>query len=90
MANVREPGARTSIQRQARKWLIRMDGDERLTRAEKEDLREWMSRSALHRKELVRLARFWNQANILTELVGCFGSKRGKPERGRDSQDGGR
>jgi ferric-dicitrate binding protein FerR (iron transport regulator) len=90
MANVGEPGARTSLQRQARKWLIRMDGDERLTEAEKEALREWMSRSALHRKELVRLAKFWGQANILTELVGCFESKRREHERGRDGQNGGR
>jgi ferric-dicitrate binding protein FerR (iron transport regulator) len=76
MKNVGEPGAWTLIQRQARKWLVRMDGDKRLTEAEKEALREWMSRSARHRKELVRLAKFWNQANILTGLVGCFESRR--------------
>jgi ferric-dicitrate binding protein FerR (iron transport regulator) len=76
MENVGESGAGTLIQRQARKWLIRMDGDKRLTEVEKEALREWMRRSARHRKELTRLARFWNQANILTELVGCFGSRR--------------
>jgi ferric-dicitrate binding protein FerR (iron transport regulator) len=76
MENVREPGAWTLIQRQARKWLVRMDGDKRLTETEKKALREWMSRSARHRQELARLARFWNQANILTELVGCFGPRR--------------
>jgi ferric-dicitrate binding protein FerR (iron transport regulator) len=90
MENVGEPSAWTLIQRQARKWLVRMDCDRRLTEAEKEALREWMSRSALHRKELVRLARFWNQANILTELVDCFESKRPKHERRRDGQNGGR
>jgi ferric-dicitrate binding protein FerR (iron transport regulator) len=72
MENVEEPGAWTSLQREAGKWLVRMDGDKRLTQAEKVALKEWMSRSAQHRKELARLAKFWNQANILTELVGCF------------------
>ena len=76
MANVGEPGAWTLIQRQARKWLVRMDGDRRLTETEKKALMEWMRRSARHRKELERLAKFWNQANILTELVGCSGSRR--------------
>ncbi len=76
MENVGESGEWTLIQRQARKWLVRMDGDKRLTEAERKALKEWMSRSARHRKELARLAKFWNQANIMTELVGCFGSRR--------------
>lgn len=76
MENAGGSGAGTLIQRQARKWLVRMDGDERLTEVEREALREWMSRSPRHRRELARLARFWNQANILTELVGCFRSRR--------------
>ena len=72
MGNVVEFGARTSIERQAREWLIRMDGDEPLSTSERESLREWMSRSALHREELIRIARFWNQANVLTELAGSL------------------
>ena len=36
MARVVKLGARTSIERQARKWLVRMNGDEPLTEAEKE------------------------------------------------------
>lgn len=82
MQHVGAPSARTSIQRQARQWLIRMDGDQRLIDAERKALKEWMGRSALHRRELVRLVRFWNQANRLTELVGCFGP--------RDDRGGGR
>lgn len=80
-----ELGARTAIQRQAGKWLIRMDGDEPLTSAEKKALREWMSCSAEHRRELVRLARFWNHANILTDLmagVDALGREQ-KAHRGR-------
>ena len=72
MGNVVEFGARTSIERQAQEWLIRMDGDAPLSTSEKKSLREWMSRSAQHREELIRIARFWNQANVLTELAVCL------------------
>jgi transmembrane sensor len=66
--NVVEFEARTSVERQAREWLVRMDGDEPLTEAEIEALREWMHRSALHREELQRICKFWRQANVLSEL----------------------
>jgi transmembrane sensor len=66
------------IERQARKWLVRMDGDKPLSDAEKRALQEWMSRGVLHRQELLRLARFWKQANVLTELAVDFGSARRK------------
>ena len=69
MGNVVEFGARTSIERQAQEWLIRMDGDEPLSTSERDALREWMSRSSAHGDELIRVARFWNQANVLTELA---------------------
>ena len=69
MGNVVEFGARTSIERQAQEWLIRMDGDEPLNTSERRALREWINRSALHREELIRIARFWKQANVLTELA---------------------
>jgi transmembrane sensor len=62
--------ARTSIEYEARRWLIRMDGDEPLTDTENAALREWMNRSTLHRNELARLGKFWIKANILSELVG--------------------
>ena len=69
MGNVVEFSVRTSIERQAQEWLIRMDGDEPLNAGEKESLKEWMNRSAAHRQELIRIARFWNQANVLTRLA---------------------
>ena len=77
MGNVVEFGARTSIERQAQEWLIRMDGDEPLNTSEREALREWMNRSAVHREELIRIARFWNQANVLAELE-SFARERGR------------
>ena len=70
MTNLVELGARKPIEHEARKWLIRMDGDEPLTEAERHSLREWMARSPAHRAELTRLTKFWNNANILTELTG--------------------
>ncbi len=69
MADVVEIGVRNSIEDQARKWLIRMDGDELLSNTEKAALGEWINRSAWHREELTRLTQFWNQANILAELM---------------------
>lgn len=68
---------------QARKWLVRMDGDQPLSGAEKAALKEWMSRSGLHRQELIRLANFWRQANTLTELAVDFGSIRPRPRGNR-------
>jgi hypothetical protein len=64
--------ARASVERQAREWLVRMDGDEPLTEAEA--LREWMRRSVVHREELKRICKFWRQANVLTELAVCLES----------------
>ena len=60
--------AAASIEDQAREWLVRMDGDKPLSAAERQALQEWMARSTAHRSELVRIAKFWKQANILTEL----------------------
>ena len=61
---------RTSIERQAKRWLIRMDGDEPLTDAEQEALKEWMNRSAFHAGELTRIARLWKRGNVMTDLLG--------------------
>jgi len=71
-----ESSARKSIERQARKWLVRMDGDEPLADWERKALQEWMSRSAFHAGELTRLARLWNRGNVMTELLGGLESQR--------------
>jgi transmembrane sensor len=69
MDNVVEFEARATVERQAREWLIRLDGDTPLSDTELATLREWMGRSPSHRAELTRLSKFWKQANVLTELA---------------------
>lgn len=69
MSRIVEFEVRSAIEEQARGWLIRLDGDRPLTDEERDALREWLGRSTLHRQELQRLAEFWTQANILTELA---------------------
>jgi transmembrane sensor len=83
--NVVEFEARTSIERQAREWLVRMDGDEPLTETEIQALREWTHRSALHREEIKRICKFWRQANVLTELAVCLesGTQKRSDQSGR-------
>lgn len=60
---------RKAIEEQAREWLIRLDGDTPLTSSESEALREWAERSPAHRAELQRIARFWHDADLLSELA---------------------
>jgi transmembrane sensor len=69
MTNVLEFEARAAVERQAREWLIRLDGDSPLSEAEVNALREWMDSSPSHREELTRISKFWRQANVLTELA---------------------
>ncbi len=71
------------IGREAREWLVRMDGDKPLSDTGKEALKEWMSRSVSHRLELIRIARFWRDADILTELAAGIESERRKRRRPR-------
>jgi ferric-dicitrate binding protein FerR (iron transport regulator) len=78
-----EHQTRESIEQEAKQWLIRMDGDEPLTEAEKKALKEWMSRSAFHAGELTRLARLWSRANVMTELLGCLESHRREQRKAR-------
>jgi transmembrane sensor len=69
MTNIIDFETRSTIEGQAREWLIRLDGDNPLGDAELADLREWVGRSSVHREELTRISKFWNQANVLTELA---------------------
>ena len=68
MANVHTFVDRNIIEREAREWLIRLDGDDEPSQDDIEALHEWVDRSPSHHKELLRLSTFWNDTNILTEL----------------------
>ena len=56
------------IAKEARDWLIRLDGDDALSVNEQAALRAWGERSEMHRQELTRITQFWNEASVLTEL----------------------
>jgi len=60
---------RESIEREAREWLIRLDGDMPLSDTENTSLQSWLNRHPSHRAELERLSKFWQSANVLTELA---------------------
>ena len=57
-----------AIEDQAREWLLRLDGDTALTTQELAALRKWTGQSPAHRQELLRIARFWSDANVLAHL----------------------
>lgn len=69
MAHIVEFEALAAIERQACEWLIRLDGDRPLNDTEIQALREWMSRSPLHREKFTHIYRFWTQANVLIQLA---------------------
>ena len=59
---------RKQVQEEAAQWLIKLDGDEAPSKQDLLALKEWLSRSPVHRHELNTLNAFWGN-NILTELV---------------------
>jgi transmembrane sensor len=58
-----------SVEREAREWLIRLDGDAPLSASENQSFQRWVTRYPSHRVELERLSKFWQSANVLTELA---------------------
>lgn len=57
-----------TIAKEAREWLIRLDGDEEPGADEKASLQAWVAQSETHRQELARISAFWDEASVLTEL----------------------
>ncbi|PHR59916.1 MAG: hypothetical protein COA43_08080 [Robiginitomaculum sp.] len=74
----RSEAARQLIEDEAGVWLIKLDGDEALSMEGRADLEAWLKRSPLHKKELSRQAREWEQMNVLTELSVPLGAREGK------------
>ena len=68
MTNISKFPDRNIVKQEAVEWLIRLDSDAKPTTKELNDLREWLSRSPVHREELNSLNAFWSN-NVLTELM---------------------
>jgi transmembrane sensor len=58
-----------SIETEACAWIAQLDGDREPSAEDIAALREWLTRSPLHRQELQRLAALWGDLNMLTELA---------------------
>lgn len=73
---------RRVIAEEAAAWLIRLDADAALSPADITALREWLSRSPVHREELQSLAVMWEKMNVLTELAVPLGRPTSQPGSG--------
>lgn len=77
---------RQVIDEEAAEWLIRLDSDRDRGAGERAELREWLSRSAVHREALRELAVLWDRMNVLTELSVPLGGQvqdaKALPKRG--------
>lgn len=80
--NILEFPDRQAIAEEAGAWLIKLDGDSAPSAEELASLREWLSRSALHREHLANLAEFWGKMNVLTELAVPLGRQEAGANRG--------
>lgn len=77
MKNVLKFPERSTVEKEAAEWLIKLDGDDVPSPEEREILQEWLNRSPMHREELQDLAKLWGKMNVLTELAVPLG----KPKR---------
>lgn len=68
MENIVEFPESKVVEQEALDWMIKLDGDDDLSKEELAQLKEWLGRSPVHQEELINLNKFW-QNNILTELV---------------------
>lgn len=57
------------IAEQARRWVVRLDGDD-ATSDDLDELKHWLSESPLHRQEFERIARLWGDIDrLVSDLV---------------------
>jgi transmembrane sensor len=80
MTDIVEFPERRRVEQEAADWLIRLDRSAEPSADDLMGLREWLSRSPVHREELGSLAKLWGNMNALTELAVPLGSI-GAPER---------
>ncbi|MCZ0953241.1 MAG: DUF4880 domain-containing protein, partial [Rhodospirillaceae bacterium] len=69
MTDIVEFPDRRRVEHEAADWLIKLDRNSEPSADELGNLREWLSRSPVHREELGSLARLWGNMNVLTELA---------------------
>lgn len=67
--NIIEFPDRNAVQAEAALWLVKLDGDGPPTEEMLASLREWLSRSPVHREELRNMVGIWSKMNLLTELA---------------------
>lgn len=68
MSNILPFSSQEAIETEASEWLVRLDRADAPTDEELVLLKEWINQNPAHREQLLRLARHWDNANILTEL----------------------
>ena len=74
MTDIVEFPDRRRVEHEAADWLIKLDRNSEPSADELGNLREWLSRSPVHREELGTLARLWGNMNVLTELAVPLGN----------------
>lgn len=82
MDNISPFPDRTAIEQEAADWLARLDSDIPPSQKELDSLREWLSRSPVHREELNNLNAFWG-SDVLTELIVPLGNYESVSRPGR-------
>ena len=79
--NIVEFPDRKAIEEEAAAWLIKLDGDRAPSAEELASLREWLSRSPVHREQLRSFADFWGKMNVLTDLTVPLGQTERRSNR---------
>ncbi len=69
MKNIVEFSDGQKVAEEAARWILKLESDEGLSNLEKDRLRAWLDKSAVHREHFERLVKVWGGANILTELA---------------------
>ena len=68
IANVVDMNARKTIKEQALDWLIRIDGEEKLSSKEKKEFSDWLALSEAHQKEFRQLSNMWQSKSLVLLL----------------------
>lgn len=64
MENLYEFPDRDVIEQEAAEWLVRLDSDKLLSPQELQSFKGWISRSPVHREEIIGLSEFWSNQSL--------------------------